>query len=363
MAAHGITPAWAGKSSLPCSRGCSSKDHPRIGGERRMSSCRVGSPPHRRGKAGSPATGSVSPGITPAWAGKSSPAACSAPLRTDHPRMGGEKSFSISSTYCATGSPPRRQGKANWHCVRRPALRITPAQAGKRTRSWRAYGCPWDHPRVGGEKYAALLHDAICVGSPPRWRGKVRAGVRPTAAAGITPALAGKRVGVAVSFQRFKDHPRVGGEKPAVPACCLKFPGSPPRWRGKVVVGIRLVRTPRITPALAGKSGSLCPQDRSRGDHPRVGGEKGEFHFYGQRIGGSPPRWRGKVSTFGVVKVRTGITPALAGKRLKRSHRSGIFISGPIPFHSVLHRPAGSGGSRAGRDGSPAGQPQNAGPA
>jgi len=53
----------------------------------------------------------------------------------------------------------------------------------------------------------------------------------------------------------------------------------------------------------------------------------------------------------------------LAGKRLKRSHRSGIFISGPIPFHSVLHRPAGSGGSRAGRDGSPAGQPQNAGPA
>jgi len=28
-----------------------------------------------------------------------------------------------------------------------------------------------------------------------------------------------------------------------------------------------------------------------------------------------------------------------------------------------LHRPAGSGGSRAGRDGSLAGQPQNAGPA
>ena len=61
--------------------------------------------------------------------------------------------------------------------------------------------------------------------------------------------------------------------------------------------------------------------------------------------------------------VGVGITPAWAGKRLKRSHRSGIFISGPIPFHSALHRPAGSDGSQAGRDGSPAGQPQNAGPA
>ena len=73
MAAHGITPAWAGKSSLPCSRGCSSKDHPRIGGERRMSSCRVGSPPHRRGKGGSRRIVCAQIGITPAQAGKSFP--------------------------------------------------------------------------------------------------------------------------------------------------------------------------------------------------------------------------------------------------------------------------------------------------
>ena len=159
--ANGITPAWAGKSPFRPTAARTLRDHPRIGGEKFGAYAKIwnewGSPPRGRGKAGSPATGSVSPGITPAWAGKSSPAACSAPLRTDHPRMGGEKSFSISSTYCATGSPPRRQGKANWHCVRRPALRITPAQAGKRTRSWRAYGCPWDHPRVGGEKFFTVF--------------------------------------------------------------------------------------------------------------------------------------------------------------------------------------------------------------
>ena len=201
---------------------------------------------------------------------------------------------------------------------RAPKRGITPAWAGKRSALVWVCAKPWDHPRVGGEKTKLILLFRFRLGSPPRWRGKVRAGVRPTAAAGITPALAGKRVGVAVSFQRFKDHPRVGGEKPAVPACCLKFPGSPPRWRGKVVVGIRLVRTPRITPALAGKSGSLCPQDRSRGDHPRVGGEKGEFHFYGQRIGGSPPRWRGKVRQEIKAKYKERITPALAGKSFPR---------------------------------------------
>ena len=208
-----ITPAQAGKSVAPRQKRSALWDHPRVGGEKysRPSYSRIsmGSPPRGRGKAGSPATGSVSPGITPAWAGKSSPAACSAPLRTDHPRMGGEKSFSISSTYCATGSPPRRQGKANWHCVRRPALRITPAQAGKRTRSWRAYGCPWDHPRVGGEKLIFVHLLDYTTGSPPHRRGKAYEQLQ----SGITPAQAGKRRQSSHCLRPDRDHPRAGGEK------------------------------------------------------------------------------------------------------------------------------------------------------
>ena len=90
--------------------------------------------------------------ITPAWAGKSDNSENQSSKKQDHPRVGGEKALSSTALGLAIGSPPRGRGKANWHCVRRPALRITPAQAGKRTRSWRAYGCPWDHPRVGGEK-------------------------------------------------------------------------------------------------------------------------------------------------------------------------------------------------------------------
>ena len=255
---EGSPPAWAGKSLFCFAAAVPIQDHPRIGGEKFGAYAKIwnewGSPPRGRGKAGSPATGSVSPGITPAWAGKSSPAACSAPLRTDHPRMGGEKSFSISSTYCATGSPPRRQGKANWHCVRRPALRITPAQAGKRTRSWRAYGCPWDHPRVGGEKGRTSGHTQPEKGSPPRGRGKAPIREVTTNGSGITPAWAGKSPGcVRLSVQR-EDHPRVGGEKAGKHRRSKASTGSPPRGRGKVVYLSVSIFSARITPAWAGKS-------------------------------------------------------------------------------------------------------------
>ena len=155
----------------------------------------------------------------------------------------------------------------------------------------------------------------------------------------------------------------MGGEKPPALGISATDTGSPPRGRGKVSIISLNSSCERITPAWAGKrgSGSWCLY--SRWDHPRVGGEKNVVRKASFDPQGSPPRGRGKGVMSSFLNCPTRITPAWAGKRLKRSHRSGIFISRPIPFHSVLHRPAGSGDSRAGRDGSPAGQPQNTGPA
>lgn len=141
------------------------------------------------------------------------------------------------------------------------------------------------------------------------------------------------------------------------------IPWSIPAGRGKVLSALRVGQHGRITPAWAGKSLSRPPAGGLGWDHPRVGGEKVFLIVMVSKTRGSPPRGRGKALAENALRQHFRITPAWAGKRLKRSHRSGIFISGPIPFHSVLHRPAGSGGSRAGRDGSPAGQPQNTGPA
>ena len=70
MAAHGITPAWAGKR-MRCRLGYGqSRDHPRAGGEKApvLSLIRgmLGSPPHRRGKVRNERNEIMEVRITPA---------------------------------------------------------------------------------------------------------------------------------------------------------------------------------------------------------------------------------------------------------------------------------------------------------
>ena len=54
MAAHGITPAWAGKSRMSRYASTSARDHPRVGGEKLamilVACTMLGSPPRGRGK-------------------------------------------------------------------------------------------------------------------------------------------------------------------------------------------------------------------------------------------------------------------------------------------------------------------------
>ena len=73
-------------------------------------------------------------------------------------------------------------------------------------------------------------------------------------------------------------------------------------------------------------------------DHPRICGEKYEYDKLVDTLSGSPPHMRGK----GVEKHKNvsivRITPAYAGKRLKRSHKIVLFINKPIIFHSVCNR-------------------------
>ena len=95
MPSPGITPAYAGKSALQlCTDSCS-RDHPRVCGEKSVLlfciPSRLGSPPRMRGKAGNSACGNVKVGITPAYAGKSHFATSFRLSRRDHPRVCGEK--------------------------------------------------------------------------------------------------------------------------------------------------------------------------------------------------------------------------------------------------------------------------------
>ena len=159
------------------------------------STSRIGSPPRRRGKALHRVKNDLRYGITPAWAGKSTVVLPTPGYLWDHPRVGGEKGTRRSHGMAVPGSPPRGRGKVVRSGVHRCCRGITPAWAGKR-QLWRlSMSRHWDHPRVGGEKKKHTKAADVCPGSPPRGRGK-DAGIPILAPViGITPAWAGKSHG------------------------------------------------------------------------------------------------------------------------------------------------------------------------
>ena len=160
---------------------------------------------------------------------------------------------------------------------------------------------------------------------------------------GITPAHAGKRTS--------------GG---TLWACSA---GSPPHMRGKVACFSSCSYGVGITPAHAGKSDPGKQAHLVVQDHPRTCGEKFKKLLIGRSFEGSPPHMRGKALCRPARKKSIRITPAHAGKRLKRS-RSTVPHAAIVPlFPSVCNKPAGSDGSPAGHDAPPFLPIENAAPA
>ena len=130
-----ITPAWAGKrTGFPAGRH-PDRDHPRVGGEKPewapITFLMLGSPPHGRGKALPLYPAAPLYGITPAWAGKRCTRSPPSGSSRDHPRMGGEKQMEQGAGRLWVGSPPHRRGKVGQQNPVDVYIRITPAWAGK----------------------------------------------------------------------------------------------------------------------------------------------------------------------------------------------------------------------------------------
>ena len=132
-------------------------------------------------------------GITPAYAGKSSRNETCWHRPWDHPCVCGEKVPITCVPKYALGSPPRVRGKAEPERLRQLSGGITPACAGKRDCPHSGHGTTQDHPRVCGEKILPPRDAGTTEGSPPRMRGKAPGVIVPAGWLGITPACAGKR--------------------------------------------------------------------------------------------------------------------------------------------------------------------------
>ena len=127
----GITPAWAGKRAFQSPPRTAPQDHPRAGREKQTGTVYAvlpyGSPLRRRGKEQGAGGRMAAHGITPAQAGKRRQSShCLRPDR-DHPRAGGEKQTGTVYAVLPYGSPPRRHGKEQGAGGRMAAHGITPA--------------------------------------------------------------------------------------------------------------------------------------------------------------------------------------------------------------------------------------------
>ena len=132
----------------------------------------MGSPPHARGKVPAVIVYFRQKGITPACAGKRQAQSRLIPVTLDHPRMRGEKFTCDSSDSSSGGSPPHARGKVEYSKEQIVNGRITPACAGKSALKRQLFFLRQDHPRMRGEKDYTVntLQDEI--GSPPHARGK-----------------------------------------------------------------------------------------------------------------------------------------------------------------------------------------------
>ena len=136
--APGITPAYAGNTSPPSIRKQTYWDHPRVCGEHKYTILRCkpfrGSPPRMRGTHIKPTSQNSTRGITPAYAGNTSSRKKGSTLFRDHPRVCGEHTHEKSISDAKWGSPPRMRGTLDEFGGKSVGVGITPAYAGNTIR-------------------------------------------------------------------------------------------------------------------------------------------------------------------------------------------------------------------------------------
>ena len=147
-------------------------------------------------------------------------------------------------------------------------------------------------------------------------------------------------------MQRHQDHPRRCGENRNVIEFENRLPGSPPQVRGKLSCGISGGSGAGITPAGAGKTLYWLSRWAVCRDHPRRCGENMQPPSGRRFCPGSPPQVRGKLLPPVNNDVGIRITPAGAGKTAIRSRRNANAWDHPRRCGENKNRPQPTFGDR-----------------
>ncbi len=241
----GTTPAYAGNARSAIGAAPTTRDHPRVRGERDGFASEggehLGPPPRTRGTHGV--------------------ASATATISRDHPRVRGERDVAHTSLGAVRGTTPAYAGNAPL---------VTLKASGR-----------WDHPRVRGERNSPKAIPPEGMGPPPRTRGTRlsmpsfagRYGTTPRtrgtrhpdpsrpARSGTTPAYAGNATRIRSSSAIGRDHPRVRGERYSYISAARRRWGPPPRTREP----FRLDPGPTTVRGPPPRTRGTQPQHRRRG--------------------------------------------------------------------------------------------------
>ena len=113
---------------------------------------------------------------------------------------------------------------------------------------------------------------------------------------------------------RGRDHPRSCGKDQEMTFTLLEGLGSPPLMRERPAAVRWPGRRPGITPARAGKTIRKAHRSRGCWDHPRSCGKDLLFPLFVSALPGSPPLVRERHRFIIFFEPLFGITPARAGK-------------------------------------------------
>ena len=169
------------------------------------------------------------------------------------------------------------------------------------------------HPRMRGERPAALLPWLAWAGSSPHARGTLLGLGGGLGYCRFIPACAGNAPLARSVAPGGPVHPRMRGERVSGEIGRPSWPGSSPHARGTLRrAGRRRVRR-RFIPACAGNACISLASRTSRSVHPRMRGERESVEPNSRRPSGSSPHARGTRANMRPCRSMSRLIPACAG--------------------------------------------------
>ena len=168
--------------------------------------------------------------------------------------MRGKDTAENSAVLSTMGSPPLARERQVIFFLLDWSVRITPACAGKTSKTRPVKIIARDHPRSRGKDRIQEKHYNHTPGSPPLTRERPLLLKILVLASRITPAHAGKTKQKIYQRKYLKDHPRSRGKDIKRATVTTVTKGSPPLTRERQVMRVNDIDNKGITPAHAGKT-------------------------------------------------------------------------------------------------------------